>query len=259
VTGDRPHVLVLTPVKDVAVHLDRYLALLGSLAWPRDRLSLGLFESDSRDGTYDRLATLQPALTHAFATVGLWKQDFGFHPQVPRWHPSIQLQRRSTIARCRNELLRRALRPEHAWVLWLDGDLQDLPSDLLQHLLDGGSAVVAPHVVSARTGDTFDLNTWRASADVPAIDWQPFLVDGLLQPPRGLGRQYLSEFSDQRVIEVDAVGGCALLVEADLHRSGVLFPEAPVQGLIETEGFALLARARGCSCLGMPQVTVVHS
>jgi hypothetical protein len=55
------------------------------------------------------------------------------------------------------------------------------------------------------------------------------------------------------------VGGCALLVAADVHRSGIIFPEQPIEHLIESEGLAVLARSRGVSAFGLPQVTVVHS
>jgi Anp1 len=85
------------------------------------------------------------------------------------------------------------------------------------------------------------------------------VVDGILQPPRGLGRQYLGDLVQQPLVEVDAVGGCVLLVEADVHRAGVLFPEQPVEHLIETEGLAVLARARGVAAFGLPRLEVVHS
>jgi hypothetical protein len=40
-------VLVLTPVKDAARHLERYIELLEGLSYPRSLLSLGRMESDS--------------------------------------------------------------------------------------------------------------------------------------------------------------------------------------------------------------------
>ena len=36
-----------------------------------------------------------------------------------------------------------------------------------------------------------------------------------------------------------------LLVRADLHREGLLFPVAPHRGYLETEGLAVLARDMG--------------
>lgn len=48
-----PSVLVLTPVKNASKHLPGYVDRIGSLQWPRNRLRLGMLESDSEDGTCD--------------------------------------------------------------------------------------------------------------------------------------------------------------------------------------------------------------
>jgi hypothetical protein len=45
-----PHVIVLTPVKDATPFLDRYFELLARLDYPRELLTIGILESDSRDG-----------------------------------------------------------------------------------------------------------------------------------------------------------------------------------------------------------------
>jgi hypothetical protein len=216
-----------------------------------------MLESDSEDGTEQRLAALRRGLEQRFRRVSLWKEDFGFRPSGPRWAPELQRQRRSILARSRNLLVERALAPEHEWVLWIDVDMVGLPPDLIQRLTAAGQDIVVPHAVSAETGDTFDLNTWRLEPGA-AVDSRRWLVDGLLQPPRGLGRQYLGQLEEHPLVEVDAVGGCVLLVRADLHRVGLRFPEEPVEGLIETEGLAALARARGIRCYGLPRLRVVH-
>ena len=49
----QPSVLILTPVKNAALHLSRYFALLDRLTYPAQLISLGLLESDSTDGTYE--------------------------------------------------------------------------------------------------------------------------------------------------------------------------------------------------------------
>ena len=49
-----PSVVILTPVKDGERHLDRYVELIERLDWPRERLSVGLLEGDSRDGAPER-------------------------------------------------------------------------------------------------------------------------------------------------------------------------------------------------------------
>lgn len=56
-----------------------------------------------------------------------------------------------------------------------------------------------------------------------------------------------------------SVGGTMLLVDANLHRAGLLFPERPYRYLIETEGFGAAARDIGVVPVGLPNVEIVHS
>ena len=124
-------VLILTPVKEAAHHLDPYLAGLDRLTYPRTALSLGLLESDSRDRTLKLLSARLPRLREGFHRVTLLRHDFGFHmpPGVPRWAAAHKLERWSVLARSRNRLLIGALADED-WVLWLDVDVIDDPPDV---------------------------------------------------------------------------------------------------------------------------------
>lgn len=50
-----------------------------------------------------------------------------------------------------------------------------------------------------------------------------------------------------------------MLVKADLHREGLIFPSSLVDHEIETEGFARLARAIGYQPYGLPDYVVHHA
>ena len=50
-----------------------------------------------------------------------------------------------------------------------------------------------------------------------------------------------------------------ILVRAEVHRVGVLFPAVLYNHQIETEGFAQIAKARGFSVLGMPLLVIKHA
>lgn len=54
-------------------------------------------------------------------------------------------------------------------------------------------------------------------------------------------------------VELDGVGGSCLLVRADIHRQGAIFPAVPVDHQLETEGFARLAKALGAKIIGLPR------
>ncbi|MDQ0392009.1 hypothetical protein [Labrys monachus] len=247
-----PSVLVLTPLKNAASHLGRYTALLGRLEWPRECLSLGILESDSTDGSWDRLCEAEPALAQRAARVALVKRDYGFRipDGVPRWAPEIQQLRRSILARARNQLLFRALREED-WVLWLDVDVVDYPADILSRLLATGFQIVHPHCVREPGGPTFDRNAWCRHANAT-----------------------LEDFRGREAVRLDAVGGTMLLVKADLHRDGLIFPPFPYgvanprirphhplwgQGEMETEGFGIMALDMGAQCWGLPGLEIRHA
>ncbi len=247
-TDERPQILILTPLKDAAASIDTYRTLLESLTYPHDHISIGLLESDSDDGTYDRARRAVSFLARSFAAVRLWKHDFHYviPPGVHRGNPQIQRERRTVLARSRNHLLSHALE-EQDWVLWIDVDLIAYPPDIIERLLQTGKSIVQPHCVLEYSGPTFDQNGW---------------VDR--------GRYHLDDFRGQGpLVPLDAVGGTMLLVRADLHRDGLIFPAIPYrsghpkargkEGELETEGLGLLAFDMGETCWGIPDLEILHS
>lgn len=246
--------LVLTPMKDAAAHLDAYFETLATLDHPPSLLSLGFLESDSTDGTYGLLQQRLPGLRDAYRRVTATKRDFGFRipPGIPRWAPALQIPRRTVLAKSRNHLLFAALDDED-WVLWLDVDVAEYPPDVLRRLLAAGRDIVTPHCVTEYGGQTFDWNVWRDGGRVR--------MDAL----RG----------GDDLVRVDAVGGTMLLVRADAHRDGLVFPpflygrESPfvrrpnpwarrTVGELETEGLGMMAKDMGYECWGMPNLEIVH-
>ena len=252
--ASEPRVLVLTPVKDAEPHLDRYFELLGRLDYPPDRLSLGILEGDSTDGTWAALTARLGDLRRHYRRVTLLRRDFGFRlpPGVPRWTHTFQLARRTVLARARNHLLFGALGDED-WVLWLDVDVCDYPPTVLRDLLAADRDIVQPHCVVAYGDRTFDWNAWREHGRVR--------MDQL----RG----------GADLVRLDAVGGTMLLVRADAHRNGLVFPPMlygagsrwarnphPVfraPGEVETEGLGIMAKDMGYECWGMPNLEIVHA
>jgi hypothetical protein len=250
--GDR--VLILTPVKQAAPHLDRYFACLRDLSYEPELLGLGFLESDSTDDTYARLEGRLPELRRRYRRVTLHKRDFGFQlpPRGHRWTTPIQLPRRIVLAKSRNHLLFSALDDED-WVLWLDVDVLDYPADVLKRMLASGKDIITPHCVVDRGGPTFDQNAWRDKGRV--------LMDALRGGPE--------------LVRLDAVGATMLLVRADVHRQGLIFPpflygrESPFArnpsplvgsgvGEVETEGLGLMAKDMGLQCWGMPNLEILH-
>jgi hypothetical protein len=60
--------------------------------------------------------------------------------------------------------------------------------------------------------------------------------------------------------EVSGVGtGAMLLVRADLHREGLVFPPFSYKLHIETERLAMVAKDMGYQCWGLPNLKIIHS
>ena len=249
-----PTVIILTPVKNAATFVESYFAGLARLTYPASSLSLGLLESDSHDGTFERFEERLRLLGGDYTAARIWQKNFGFRipSGFPRWTYAFQLPRRKILAKARNHLLFRALE-EQDWVLWLDVDVIDYPPDLIERLLATGRDIVHPHCVKSYGGPTFDLNAWRNHGRVHMEDLR----------------------GGPDLVRLDAVGGTVLLVRADIHRDGLVFPcfpygaanpavrrpgpFAPVEGELETEGLGMMAADMGYQCWGMPHLEVLHA
>jgi len=241
-------VLILTPVRDAAHVLSRYWELLYRLSYPHELISVGFLEGDSTDRSYTLLRAKMPALQREFRNALLWKRDFGFRlpPGADRHTHEIQLERRAAIARARNHLLFHALDNEQ-WVLWIDADLYDYPPDIIQRLIAVGKEIVQPHCVIEYGGRTFDQNAWSDH-----------------------GRYHMDAMRDRDLVRLDSVGGTMLLVRADRHRDGLVFPPFPYGrenrlarqdhfGEVETEGFGIMAADMGIECWGLPNLEIRHN
>ena len=179
---------------------------------------------------------------------GLWKKDFGYQtpPGIHRGAGLIQVERRAILAKSRNHLLMHALDDEE-WVLWLDVDVIEYPPDVLQHLLRVGKSIVQPHC-------TFWITAVPASIPMPGATTAGLHLDDLRQ--------------EGELVELDTVGATMLLVRADLHRDGLVFPAFPYgrasslvrsdRGELETEGFGIMAVDMGHRCWGMPHLEIRH-
>jgi cellulose synthase/poly-beta-1,6-N-acetylglucosamine synthase-like glycosyltransferase len=248
-------VLILTPVKDAAELAETYKTNLNSLSYPHDLISVGVLESDSRDDSGLIFRELMQDLNSSFRRTGFWQKNFDFRipPNTPRWAEEIQPRRRAVLARGRNHLLFHALDDED-WVLWLDVDVIEYPPDIIERLLSYGKDILQPHCVLEYGGRTFDRNGWR-----------------------GRGRYFLDDLRREgELVRLDAVGGTMLLIRADLHRDGLIFPPyyygiasrlarrktllhpGARSGEIETEGLGMMAADMSLPCWGLPHLEIKH-
>ncbi|KAI8055922.1 Anp1-domain-containing protein [Syncephalis plumigaleata] len=224
-----PTLLVLTPLKNAVHLLDRYFELLDRMPMQNNYL-------------YSKLQPIQ----HQYRYVTLLRRDFNYElPNEQRKAFTEQQTRRSIMARVRNHLVMGALQDEH-WVLWWDVDL------MMIHDRDIVTANCYWKWIDG-TMQPYDLNAWHETDE--SRHWAKS------RPPNELfleGYDEMWTHRNQTLVPLDSVGGTLLLVKAEVHRSGVLFPSMVYKHQIETEGFGLMARDAGYNIYGLPHLKILH-
>ncbi|KAJ5280568.1 CAZyme family GT62 [Penicillium angulare] len=275
-------VLILTPL---ARFYQGYWDNLEKLNYPHELISLGFIIPKTKDGN-TAVAALEKAIARTqsgpiddrFASISILRQDFepslNSQDEKVRHKMSSQKERRESMSRARNSLVFTTLGPSTSWVLWLDADIIETPPTLIQDLTHHDEPVIVPNCFqryydsSSRKWDIrpYDYNSWidgeKAQELAANMDADEILLEGYAEMPtyRTL-MAYLPDFNDldpQRMVALDGVGGTALMVKADVHRDGAMFPAFPFFHLVETEGFAKMARRLGYSVFGLPDYFVYH-
>ncbi|KAK5099570.1 Golgi mannosyltransferase complex subunit [Lithohypha guttulata] len=275
-------VLVLTPL---ARFYDEYWANLCALAYPHEHISLGFITPKTPQGN-EATKQLQEAvnayqkgpLSQRFESVTFLRQDFEpaivSQDEKERHKMANQASRRASMAKARNSLLFTTMGPTTSWVLWLDGDIIETPETLVQDLTSFDKSIIVPNCFQRYSTDDgknairpYDYNSWRDSDTAHELASKmgndEILLEGYAEMPtyRTL-MAMLAETDDnsdkRRLMPLDGVGGTALLVKADVHRDGAMFPPFSFYHLIETEGFAKMARRLGYESWGLPNYFVYH-
>ncbi|KAJ5644522.1 hypothetical protein N7507_010533 [Penicillium longicatenatum] len=278
--GER--ILILTPL---ARFFPEYWNNLEKLSYPHELISLGFIAPKTKDGNA-AVAALEKAISRTqsgpiddrFASISILRQDFDppiqSQDEKVRHQMAAQKERRESMSRARNSLVFTTLGPSTSWVLWLDADIVETPSTLIQDLTRHDQPVIVPNCfqryydLKERKWDVrpYDYNSWVDSEEAQALaaNMGPdeILLEGYAELPtyRTL-MAYLPDFSaldPHRMVALDGVGGTALMVKADVHRDGAMFPAFPFYHLVETEGFAKMARRLGYAVFGLPDYFVYH-
>ncbi|KAL1297476.1 hypothetical protein AAFC00_005001 [Neodothiora populina] len=279
--GKSESVLILTPL---ARFYQEYWDNLLALSYPHELISLGFIIPKGREGNeatrllQERIAKTQSGhSSKRFASITILRQDeeppLSSQSESERHAMANQKERRAAMSRARNALLFTTLGPTTSWVLWLDSDIIETPPTLIQDLASHDKPIIVPNCFqryynkekSAMDVRPYDFNSWIDSqtAQNLANKMGPdeILLEGYAEMAtyRSL-MAYMSNMNGdpREIVNLDGVGGTALLVKADVHRDGAMFPPFPFYHLIETEGFAKMAKRLGWSAWGVPNYYVYH-
>ena len=266
-------VLVATPVKNAANELPNYFASLKSISYPKNLITIAFLESDSTDQTDEVIRAFITLDSSEFGSVLYQRKPVGYSPPLNRHAEDIQLRRRQTLARARNDVLDMVDLANFEYVLWLDADAVGFPDTLIQDLIGLRQDVVAPHVVWKLGGTTYDRNSWlelrpdevwgepleHKDARLPS---ESVMFEGY---SNGIGRRiYLDDYrlllspGDRlATVPLNGVGTAVLLVKAQVHQK-FRFPEQPFKRRLESEGFGLLVFSNGIRPVGLPMYEIRH-
>lgn len=274
-------ILILTPL---ARFYDGYWENLVRLTYPHQYISLGFIIPKTKEGNA-ATAKLQAAIKKTqsgpvdtrFASVSILRQDFDppieSQDEKERHKLENQKARREAMARARNSLLFTTLGPSTSWVLWLDADIVETPASLIEDLTSFNKEIIVPNCYQRYYDEEaksmrirpYDYNSWVDSPQslemAKNLGADQIMLEGYAEMPtyRTL-MAHLADTSENRdvraLMELDGVGGTALMVKADVHRDGAMFPPFPFYHLVETEGFAKMARRLGWKCYGLPNYFV---
>ncbi len=261
---------------------NEYWANLLKLTYPRDAIELGFILPRTSQGD-EALRKLEKAIKivqtgpkeDRFAKITILRQDNdGLKSQAEkdRHALNVQKERRQSMAIARNSLVFTALSPYTSWVLWLDADIIESPPTLLQDMISHDKPVLSANVYQRYIDDKqkpairpYDFNNWVESPEGLKIAENmrddEIIVEGYAEI--ATYRPLMAHFFDQNgdvntEMQLDGVGGGAVMVKADVHRDGAMFPPFPFYHLIETEGFAKMAKRLGYEVFGLPNYLVYH-
>lgn len=276
---NREEILVLTPMSKFS---SEYWNNLNKLSYDHSLISLGFILPRNEDGDI-ALKSLESAIKSLQSNNKLnWKkitilrQDTdSLHSQEEKQRHALKVQkeRRSMMALARNSLVFTCLSPTTSWVLWLDADIVETSPDLLQDLIKHNKPIVSANVYQRYFDNEkqqnsirpYDFNNWVESDEglalAASLPDDEIVVEGYaeLATYRPLMAHFYDENGDVHTeMALDGVGGGAVMVKADVHRDGAMFPSFPFYHLIETEGFAKMAKRLGYEVFGLPNYLVFH-
>ncbi|KAI2629036.1 glycosyltransferase family 62 protein [Xylaria nigripes] len=278
---NREVVLILTPM---ARFYQEYWDNLVKLDYPHELISLGFILPKNKEGNFATAAlqeqvarTQKGPRKNRFRSVVIERQDFEpplvSQDEGERHKMENQKARRSSMSRARNSLLFTTLGADTSWVLWLDADIIETPPTLIQDLAAHDKPLIVPNCyqryLDPENGKVaerpYDFNSWQDSSTAQELAAGMGPDEIILEGYREMATYrslmaYMTDNDDEKDLEVplDGVGGTALLVKADVHRDGAMFPPFPFYHLIETEGFAKMAKRLGWSATGLPNYKVYH-
>ncbi|AET38270.1 mannosyltransferase complex subunit MNN9 Ecym_2550 [Eremothecium cymbalariae DBVPG len=272
-------VLILTPMQKFH---DKYWENLLSLTYPRKLTQLGFIIPRTPTGDVamkrleDAVKKVQSGKENQrFLKITILRQDsqsFNKLDEKERHAFNVQKERRAAMALARNELVFSTIGPSTSWILWLDADIVETPATVIQDMAAHDKAILAANVFQRYIDDQnqenirpYDFNNWQESQTgleiAASMKDDEIIVESyheIVTYRPLMAKLYDPNGSPSAEMSLDGVGGGCTLVKAQVHRDGAMFPNFPFYHLIETEGFAHMAKRLNYEVFGLPNYLVYH-
>ncbi|KAK7204109.1 Anp1-domain-containing protein [Myxozyma melibiosi] len=275
---NKERVLILTPI---ARFYEEYWNNLCNLNYPHELIEIGFILPRGREANQAllRIESAVKALQtgpkkNRFGKVTILRQDFESpfsQSEKDRHALSGQKERRAAMARARNSLFTTTIHPQISWVLWLDADIVETPATLIQDLAAHDKSIIVANCYQryVEHGESkiraYDFNSWQDSDTAAQMANEMGEDDVIFEGYAEMATYrtlmaylYVPGNDVHEEVPLDGVGATALLVKADVHRDGAMFPPFPFYHLLESEGFTKMAKRLGYDAFGLPNYLVYH-
>ncbi|TAQ88350.1 hypothetical protein B7494_g3327 [Chlorociboria aeruginascens] len=245
--GNRETILILTPL---ARFYQEYWDNLLKLTYPHELITLGFIIPKNKEGNA-ATAALQEQITKTqkngpekkrFASIIIERQDFdpplASQSEAERHKMENQKVRRAAMSRARNSLLFTTLGPSTSWVLWLDSDIVETPTTLIQDLASHDKAIIVPNCfqrymdpkTKKMSERPYDFNSWQDSDTArklgDTLGRDDILLEGYAEMATYrtlMAKMDTEDGGVEQEISLDGVGGTALLVKAEVYHYNDFF------------------------------------
>lgn len=219
---DFKNVLVVVPVRKADRWLPAFRASFENLNWPRDKLYFAFSVAPVSDDSYGQVSQFKKTFKN------VWMESFTL-PGHNRF---------GILAQTRNRIIQQTLK-EQEYVLSIDSDIVQFPSDMLDRLMAHDVDIVAPLVV---------IEEQKRFYDILAFSYQGKKFAHA--PP------YCPACKENKLFEVDSVGTC-YLVKREVFDANVKY--ATEEDMSEQIIFCRKAREKGFKIWVDPTITVTHA
>ena len=243
------NILILIPFSERMPRMKEYLTLLSTLTYPRGRISIGIGQYRDDESEFIKLASefehFREILPYRYAP----------HARTTATDSETDidpLRGQHETATRKNELLIRALKAHHQWVVWMDADLEYFPPNLIELMLSPNRAIVAPICVTKPPS---------LSERHPGIRHESEATpdEHLARKQAKNSRYVFNKQGGEVVMALDEdMEECVILVNASYHRQGLIFPpfQYPFDSRVMTGGLSKMAINMGIPMYGLPFVHV---